>query len=50
MRGVTPSYVTVSTAAGAPQRQEGFMAASREPGLGVTPRMDVLGPRVVDVF
>ena len=44
------SYVTVSTAAGAPQRREGCMAASREPGLGVTPRMDVLGPRVVDVF
>jgi cis-L-3-hydroxyproline dehydratase len=43
------SYVTVSTATGAPQRQQGFMAASHDPGLGITPRMDVLGPRVVDV-
>lgn len=43
------SYVTVSTASGAPQRRQGFMAASNEPGLGVTPRMDVLGKRVVEV-
>jgi L-alanine-DL-glutamate epimerase-like enolase superfamily enzyme len=41
------SYVTVSTAAGAPQRKNGRMAASTAPGLGITPRMDVLGrPRV----
>ncbi|MBC6405372.1 MAG: mandelate racemase [Rhodospirillales bacterium] len=32
------SYVTVSTAAGAPQRKQGRMAASQAPGLGVTPR------------
>lgn len=43
------SYVTVSTADGAPKRDNGFMRASHEPGLGVTPRMDVLGPRLVDV-
>lgn len=43
------SYVTVSTAEGAPQREKGFMRASEAPGLGVTPRMDVLGPRVVDI-
>ena len=43
------SYVTVSTAEGAPRRERGFMAASTAPGLGVRPRMDVLGPRVVDV-
>ncbi|MDQ3172058.1 MAG: mandelate racemase/muconate lactonizing enzyme family protein [Acidobacteriota bacterium] len=43
------SYVTVSTAEGAPQREKGFMRASDEPGLGIRPRMDVLGPRVVDV-
>jgi L-alanine-DL-glutamate epimerase-like enolase superfamily enzyme len=43
------SYVTVSTADGAPQRELGFMAASSEPGLGVVPKMDVLGARVVDV-
>jgi len=43
------SYVTVSTAEGAPQRKNGRMAASREPGLGVRPRGDVLGAPVVDV-
>ena len=42
------SYVTVSTAAGAPQRENGRMAASTEPGLGVSPRYDVLGDPVVD--
>ncbi len=31
------SYVTVSTAEGAPQRHNGRMAASTQPGLGVTP-------------
>jgi cis-L-3-hydroxyproline dehydratase len=42
------SYVTVSTARGAPQRVDGRMAAPREPGLGFEPRMDVLGkPAVV---
>jgi len=40
------SYVTVSTAKGAPQRQNGRMAASTEPGLGVTPKMKVLGKPV----
>jgi len=43
------SYVTVSTATGAPQREQGFMRASDSPGLGITPRFEVLGPRVVDV-
>jgi L-alanine-DL-glutamate epimerase-like enolase superfamily enzyme len=43
------SYVTVSTAHGAPQRHQGFMAASNDPGLGITPRMEVLGKRVVEV-
>ena len=43
------SYVTVSTAEGAPQRERGFMRASSEPGLGVRPRTDVLGPRVVEI-
>jgi len=43
------SYVTVSTAAGAPQRRQGFMEASNDPGLGVNPRMDILGKRVVDI-
>lgn len=43
------SYVTVSTAEGAPQRQHGFMEARDAPGLGIRPRLDVLGPRVVEV-
>ena len=43
------SYVTVSTADGAPHRKNGFMTASTEPGLGVHPKLDVLGPRVVEV-
>jgi L-alanine-DL-glutamate epimerase-like enolase superfamily enzyme len=42
------SYVTVSTADGAPQRINGRMAASTLPGLGITPKMAVLGePSVV---
>jgi len=44
------SYVTVSTADGAPQRVNGRMAASTQPGLGITPKMDVLGKPVVEVF
>lgn len=43
------SYVTVSTADGAPQRQAGRMQASAQPGLGVQPRFDVLGDPVVVV-
>lgn len=43
------SYVTVSTAIGAPERRAGYMAASEKPGLGITPRMDVLGRRVVEI-
>ena len=41
------SYVTVSTAEGAPQRVDGYMAASTAPGLGITPRMDILGKPLV---
>ena len=40
------SYVTVSIADGAPTRNHGRMAASPAPGLGVEPRMDVLGDPV----
>ena len=43
------SYVTVSIAEGAPRRVNGRMSASEAPGLGVTPRPDVLGPAVLDV-
>jgi L-alanine-DL-glutamate epimerase-like enolase superfamily enzyme len=43
------SYVTVSTAEGAPQRERGRMRASSAPGLGISPRVDVLGAPLVDV-
>jgi L-alanine-DL-glutamate epimerase-like enolase superfamily enzyme len=43
------SYVTVSIAEGAPQRVHGRMAASESPGLGITPRMEVLGKPVIVV-
>ena len=43
------SYVTVAFADGAPQRKAGRLAASREPGLGVRPRMELLGAPVIDV-
>jgi L-alanine-DL-glutamate epimerase-like enolase superfamily enzyme len=43
------SYVTVSTAEGAPQRKNGRMAASTAPGLGVRPRRKVLGRPLVEV-
>jgi len=40
------SYVTVSNASGAPQRDNGAMRASKQPGLGVTPNRQVLGEPV----
>lgn len=43
------SYVTVSLAEGAPQRQQGRLAASTQPGLGITPRPAVLGEAVLSV-
>lgn len=43
------SYVTVSNAEGAPQRINGRMSASKEPGLGVQPRFEILGDPLVDV-
>jgi L-alanine-DL-glutamate epimerase-like enolase superfamily enzyme len=43
------SYVTVSIARGAPQRMNGRMAASKSPGLGIQPRTEVLGEKVVDI-
>lgn len=41
------SYVTVSIAEGAPQRQHGRLAASTQPGLGVELRREVLGAPVL---
>jgi len=43
------SYVTVSIAEGAPRRVNGRMAASTSPGLGITPRMEVLGKPVLEI-
>ena len=43
------SYVTVSTAEGAPRRVQGRMAASIAPGLGIQPRQEVLGRPVLIV-
>jgi cis-L-3-hydroxyproline dehydratase len=43
------SYVTVSNAAGAPQRKDGGMAAPTTPGLGVEPRWELLGKPVISV-
>ena len=43
------SYVTVSTAEGAPARENGFMAASENAGLGIEPKFDVLGDRVLEI-
>jgi len=43
------SYVTVSLADGAPRRCGGRLAAPTAPGLGVTPREEVLGAPVVVV-
>jgi L-alanine-DL-glutamate epimerase-like enolase superfamily enzyme len=43
------SYVTVSIADGAPRRANGRMAASTAPGLGISPRKDVLGKAVLEI-
>lgn len=43
------SYGTVTLAEGAPQRVDGRMSASEEPGLGVTPDPAVLGEPVFTV-
>lgn len=43
------SYVTVSIADGAPQRQNGRLAASMKPGLGVEPKLEVLGEPVLEI-
>ena len=43
------SYVTVAFADGAPERRHGRLAASHEPGLGVSPKMKLLGRPVLEV-
>ena len=42
------SYVTVSIADGAPQRQNGRLAAPLSPERGIAPRMDVLGQPIFE--
>ena len=43
------SYVTVSTAVGAPRREHGRMRAADRPGLGIEPRVDVLKEPVLHI-
>ena len=43
------SYVTVSAADGAPQRKNGRMSASNDPGLGIKPIMNILGNPVLEI-
>jgi L-alanine-DL-glutamate epimerase-like enolase superfamily enzyme len=43
------SYVAVSNAEGAPRRKDGRMSAGTNPGLGIQPRMEVLGKPAVEV-
>jgi L-alanine-DL-glutamate epimerase-like enolase superfamily enzyme len=43
------SYVTVSIAEGAPQRKDGRLSAPTAPGLGIQPRLDVLGKPVLTI-
>ena len=43
------SYTPLSTAEGAPQRQQGRLAAAAAPGLGVAPRWEVLGEPVLEI-
>lgn len=43
------SYGVVEIATGAPKRVDGFMTASDAPGLGITPRFDVLGDPAISI-
>eukprot|EP01120_Amphizonella_sp_Union-15-10_P000275 TRINITY_DN10301_c0_g1_i1.p1 TRINITY_DN10301_c0_g1~~TRINITY_DN10301_c0_g1_i1.p1 ORF type:complete len:166 (+),score=24.70 TRINITY_DN10301_c0_g1_i1:150-647(+) len=43
------NYVSLSFMDGAPLNDNGFMAASTAPGLGVNPKLDVLGNPVIDL-
>ncbi len=43
------SYVTVATATGAPQRNNGRMSAPTKPGLGLQPLPEVLGNPVFEI-
>ncbi|MCY3879356.1 MAG: mandelate racemase/muconate lactonizing enzyme family protein [Rhodobacteraceae bacterium] len=43
------SYVTLRTATGAPERQDGRMSVSDRPGLGIEPDFDNLGDPVIKI-
>ena len=43
------SYVSVSTANGAPQRKNGRMSAPKDPGLGIIPKFDILGQPEIEI-
>jgi len=43
------SYVTVCTADGAPQRDKGRMKASSQPGMGIQPKLDILGDPIFEI-
>jgi cis-L-3-hydroxyproline dehydratase len=43
------SYVTLSIAEGAPKRVNGRMSASKRPGLGIKPKLEVLGKWVLNI-
>ena len=43
------SYVTTSTANGAPTRKNGKMKASKKPGLGIEIKKDVLGKSLFEI-
>jgi len=43
------SYVSVSTANGAPQRKNGRMRASNDPRLGIIPKFDILGQPEIEI-
>ncbi len=43
------SYVTLSTVENPPTRHNGRLEAPGEPGLGVRPRLDVLGKPIIEI-
>ena len=49
VRPTSTATSRVSIADGAPQRVDGRMAASHAPGLGIKPRLDVLGKPVLEI-
>ena len=44
------SYVSVSTANGAPIRKNGRMSAASNPGLGIMPKIEILGEPEIEIY